>query len=178
MGVSKNNNTYVCKKGWKIYGRDDQKHISLNFNGIIYNLFESIYVCRNLDWAPTTKNKQETKEENSAVADSGFTRNFMEVSAHLNNVQPATKIINAKFPNGYIIRSTIEGGLDLPVLPNIARQEHILPNIKQSLVFIGALCDAICTVTFKIKYGTVIYKDDIILWGCRIHHNTLWYFPP
>ena len=49
----------------------------------------------------------------------------------------------------------MEGELDLPMLPNISRQAHILPNLKHSLVSIGALFDAGCTVTFKIKYVTV-----------------------
>ena len=52
------------------------------------------------------------KEENSAVADSGCTGNFMALSAQLNNVKPTTKITNAEFPNGQIIRSTMEGELD------------------------------------------------------------------
>ena len=43
------------------------------------------------------KNKQETKEENSAVADLRCTGNSMEVSAHINNMQPTTKIINKNF---------------------------------------------------------------------------------
>ena len=64
----------------------------------------------------------------------------MAGSAHLKNVRPTTNIINTKFPNGQIIRPTTEGELDLSMLPNIVRQAHILPNIKHSLVSIGALC--------------------------------------
>ena len=102
---------------------------------------------------------------------------FMAVSAHLNNVRPTTNIINETFPNGNIIISTMEGELDLPMLPNIARQAHIFPNIKHSLVLIGSLCDAGCTVTFKIKYFTVVYKYDIILQWWRNHHDKWWYLP-
>ena len=57
----------------------------------------------------------------------------------------------------------MEGGLDLPMLSNAARQSHIFPNIKHSLVSIGELCDAGCTVTFKGKYITAVYKYDIII---------------
>ena len=67
------------------------------------------------------KNKQETKKENSTVADSGCPVNFMTVPVHLNNVRPTTKIINENFPNGQIIRSTMEGESDLPMLLYIAR---------------------------------------------------------
>ena len=82
---------------------------------------------------------EETKEGNYAVAYSGYTVNLMSVSSHLNNVQPTTNIIDAKYPNGQIIRSKIEGRLDLTMLPNIAIGAHIFPNIKHSLVSIGAL---------------------------------------
>ena len=110
----------------------------------------SIYhVCVNITHLPTTKSTQEKKEENVTVADSGRTGNFMAVSAHLNNVQPTTNMINEKFPSGQIIRSIIEGELDLPMLPNIARQAHILSNIKHSLVSIGALYDAGRKVTLR-----------------------------
>ena len=87
-----------------------------------------------------------------------------------------TKNINTKFTNGQIIKFKTEGELDSLMLPNTARRAHILPNIKHSLVSIGALCDASYTVTFKIKEVTVIYKYNIILLGCRYHHNKCWYF--
>ena len=63
------------------------------------------------------------------------------------------------------------------MLPNTARQAHIFPNIKYSLVSIGALYDSVCTVTFKIKEVIFVYKDDMILRGWINHHNKLWYFP-
>ena len=63
--------------------------------------------------------KTESKEETSAINDSGCTMNFMAVSAHLNNVLPTKIIINAKYINGYIIKFTMEGDLDLPILPGI-----------------------------------------------------------
>ena len=59
----------------------------------------------------------------------------------------------------------MEGELDLPMLPDKARQEPFPPKIRHSLVSIGTLCDAICTVTANIKDVPVIYKDKIILLG-------------
>ena len=66
----------------------------------------------------------------------------MEVSSHLNNVHPTTNIINVECNNGQIIISTMEGELDLPMIPSTARQAHIFPNIKHSLVYIEAICDS------------------------------------
>ena len=63
------------------------------------------------------------------------------------------------------------------MLPDIARKAHTFPNIKHSLVSIGASFDAGCTVTFKIKYVTVVYKYEIILQGWINNQNNLWYFP-
>ena len=67
----------------------------------------------------------------------------------------------------------MEGRFYLPMLPNIARKEHIFSNVKFALVYIGELCDAGCTVTFNLKDVTVIYKEDIILIWWRNHHNKL-----
>ena len=65
------------------------------------------------------------------------------------NMLTTTNIINIKFPYGNIIRSTMKGGLYLPMLKNTARQAHIYPNIKHSLVTFRALCDASLTETFR-----------------------------
>ena len=71
----------------------------------------------------------------------------------------------------------MEGVLDLPMLPNTEILAHIFPNIKHSLVSIVELCDVVCTVKFKKKYVTAVYKEEIILRGWRNQHNKLWYFP-
>ena len=80
----------------------------------------------------------------------------MAVSSHLNNLCPTEKNINEKSPNGKIIRYKIEDQLNLPMLTDLARQAHIFPNIKHSLISIKELYDAGCTVTFKIKDVTAV----------------------
>ena len=75
---------------------------------------------------------------------------------------------NVKCTNGQIIKYTLEGYLDLPMITDISRKSHTFTNIKHSLVSIGSLCDAECTVTFKIKYFIVIYKGKIIIQGEEI----------
>ena len=71
----------------------------------------------------------------------------------------------------------MKGGLYLPMLSNIEKQAHIFPNIKHSLVSIGALYSSSCTLVFNIKEVTVVYKYNIILRGWRNHNNRLWHFP-
>ena len=91
-------------------------------------------------------------------------------------MQLTTNIINAKYPNGHVIISKMEGGRYLPMSPSTERQAHIFPNIKHSLVSIGELYDAGYIVTFRIKDVTVMYKNYIIPRGWRNHQNKLWYF--
>ena len=64
-----------------------------------------MYVAISLESQQQKTDKK--KEENSAVADSGCTVNFLAVSYHLNNVQPTTNMIDAKCLNGHIIISTM-----------------------------------------------------------------------
>ena len=45
------------------------------------------------------------------------------------------------------------------MLPSTERKATILPNREHSLVSIGSLCNSGCTVMFKIKYFTVMYKN-------------------
>ena len=82
------------KKVWNRGGVDNQKHSTLNLNGIDYNIIENEYVFSNLSWAPITKNIKEIEQKNSAVADSGCMGNFVAVYSHLNNVRHTMKIIN------------------------------------------------------------------------------------
>ena len=63
------------------------------------------------------------------------------------------------------------------MIPKTKRQAHIFLSIKHSLVSIGALYDDSCTFTFKIKYVTIVYKQDMILQGWRNQHNKLWHLP-
>ena len=68
--------------------------------------------------------------------------------------QQQQKIVS-KFPNGQIIKSTMEGDLDIPMLPDIARKAHI----KHLLVSIGDSCDTGFTVTSEIKDDIDIHKE-------------------
>ena len=52
------------------------------------------------------------------------------------------KTINAKCTNLYIIKYTMGGDLELPMIPGIDWKARIYPNIKHSLVYIGYICDA------------------------------------
>lgn len=72
--------------------------------------------------------------------------------------------------------STHEAELDLPTLPFAARRVHIIPALKTaSLLSMGQLCDAGCTVTFDATSVTVQLDDTQLLSGSRDLDTGLWH---
>jgi hypothetical protein len=72
--------------------------------------------------------------------------------------------------------STHEAELDLPTLPLAARRVHIVPALKTaSLLSMGQLCDAGCTVTFDATSVTVQLDDTQLLSGSRDLDTGLWH---
>ena len=110
-----------------------------------YNITDTSRLRSDVTRVPLTA----TILQNLAVADSVCLGNFMTVDAVLLNVRSITKPIGEKFPNGQIIKSTMQGELNLLMLLETARKAHVFPSLNQSLVSIGALCDAGCNVIFK-----------------------------
>lgn len=71
--------------------------------------------------------------------------------------------------------STHEAKLDLPNLPPSARRVHIVPALTtSSLLSMGQLCDAGCTVTFDATSVTVQLANKTIMDGIRTSENGLW----
>jgi len=72
--------------------------------------------------------------------------------------------------------STHEGELDLPDLPLAARHVHIVPALQDfSLVSIGQLCDASCSIEFTANSVLVHYNDKLVLCGSRTPETKLWH---
>ena len=81
--------------------------------------------------------------------------------------------------NGAKVSSTHEGIIDVPGLPAGARNAHVLPAMKHSLLSIVQLCNAGCKVIFS-KWGTgveVWYNRKVVLKGRKSMTNGLWYVP-
>ena len=73
--------------------------------------------------------------------------------------------------------STHLADLDLPTLPPEARQVHIVPDLSShSLLALGPLCDAGCSVTFDATSVVVTLQNKPILHGCRTPATRLWHF--
>ena len=72
--------------------------------------------------------------------------------------------------------STHEAELDLPSLPPSARHVHIVPALHtSSLLSMGQLCDAGCTVTFDSLSVTVRLQHEVLMHGDRAKDTGLWH---
>jgi hypothetical protein len=72
--------------------------------------------------------------------------------------------------------STHEATLPIPGLPPAARKVHIVPDLaSHSLLSIGQLCDAGCTVSFTATDCTIQYDDVVVLHGKRPATTGLWH---
>lgn len=90
------------------------------------------------------------------IAVTGSTAHFCTIDTPVINQQVAQHPITLHNPNGSIMKSTHTAELDLPTLPPLARQVHIVPNLaNHSLISIGQLCDGGCNVSFDATTVTV-----------------------
>ena len=72
--------------------------------------------------------------------------------------------------------STHEAELDYPLLPPAARHVHIVPSLAtSSLLSMGQLCDAGCTISFNASDVIITYDDQIVLTGHRTPTTKLWH---
>ena len=97
--------------------------------------------------------------KNMAVADAGATGHFVLPDTPVTNIKIARHPLKINLPDGGCLTSTHTCMLDIPWLPNGAKEAHIVPGLAHtSLISIKILCDAGCKVT---------YDDD----ECRVHYN-------
>jgi hypothetical protein len=79
-------------------------------------------------------------------------------------------------PNGTVMYSTHTAELDIPALPLAARMVHIIPDLQpHSLLSMGQLCDAGCTVHFDATKVIIKYNGKPVLEGPRSTDTRLWH---
>jgi hypothetical protein len=110
------------------------------------------------------------------IADTGSTAHFCTIDTPVINQRIAKHPISIRNPNGSVMQSTHTAELDLPHLPFLARQVHIVPALAHhSLISIGQLCDAGCDVTFDATTVTVHFENKTVLTGTRTKATKLWH---
>ena len=114
-----------------------------------------------------------------AILDSGASSHFLQVDAPLLQKRKTANPIIVTVANGEKASSTHEGFLDVPGLPTAARNAHVIPGIKHSLLSIVRLSNAGCEVKFH-KWGIgveVRYRGKVIMEDRKSTINGLWYVP-
>jgi Reverse transcriptase (RNA-dependent DNA polymerase) len=113
------------------------------------------------------------------IADSGCTAHFCTTTLPVTDKTIAARPLTIRNPNGSTMKSTHTALLDIPALPLAARTVHIVPDLHEnSLISIGQLCDADCTVAFTKHDVTVAYQNEPVLTGSRTPPHGLWHLDP
>jgi hypothetical protein len=113
-----------------------------------------------------------------AIADAGATGHFILPGTPVSDIQPASKPLAINLPNGEKIMSTHTCRLNVPWLPEKAREAHIVPGLAHaSLVSIKILCDAGCRVIYDDNACRVYYNEKIVWIGHREPSTGLWVLP-
>jgi hypothetical protein len=115
------------------------------------------------------------QSHSTALLDSGCTAHFLKANTHCKNKELTQTPLEVHLPNGATIALTHTATLDLPSLPNAARQAHILPELAQhSLLSVRQICDTGCAVTFTANKVTVAHGATTLLTGQHGKDSGLW----
>jgi hypothetical protein len=116
----------------------------------------------------------------TTIADTGCTAHFFTIGAPYFNQRPAKTAINIQNPNGTMMHSDTIADIYLPGLPTSfpvnALQVYVVPDLRtKSLLSLGQLCDAGCTIILTSTTLKVMYEDTCILQGTRTPQTRLWH---
>ena len=86
----------------------------------------------------------------TAIVDSGATHIYIAPQAPTTNTNPTAPTIAVGVVNGQVERSTATADLTLPLLGReFPTTGYLMPLFKHTLVGLGPICDAHCTVQFS-----------------------------
>jgi hypothetical protein len=113
-----------------------------------------------------------------AIADAGATGHFVLPGTPVSNINPAQTPLIINLPDGKQIASTHTCKLNVPWLPDKAREAHIVPDLAHaSLVSIKTLCDAGCKVQYNSTACSVYFQGSLVWIGKREPTTGLWILP-
>ena len=99
----------------------------------------------------------------------------MADKACITSIQSSTPY-TVTLPDGSTATSTHTGLLNLPQLPMAARECHLFPSFRGSLISIGLLCDHGMTATFNATSVTIAHNGHPVLRGHRSPAFPMWMF--
>ena len=113
-----------------------------------------------------------------AISDSGATGHFLLQGAPVVNKRPTASPLKITLPNGKSIQSTHTCNLDIPWLPDVLTEAHIVPGLSHSsLISTRKFADAGCKVLFDMNECRVNCKGALLLTGKREKSTGLWNLP-
>ena len=100
----------------------------------------------------------------TAIVDSGSRGVYLDKGAPFTNINPSDSTICVGTATGQVQQSAALCTLALPQLPTAVYKGHILSIWMHSLVGVGTICDANCTVVFA-KYSFTMFdpQEKVIL---------------
>jgi hypothetical protein len=104
-----------------------------------------------------------------AIADTGASGHYIRPQDPHQSNGTTQDQISVGLPNGATLQSSPNHcTLDIPQLPDDARNAHIIPGLTHSsLVSIGTLCDAGCKATFDRTTVIITNNNDVVMTGQR-----------
>ena len=113
--------------------------------------------------------RRQLKRADTAIPDSGATGFYYAPGAPITNINQDGTPVVVGTASGQPHGSTTTADHQIPDLPSDFPQTgHVMRHFQDTLLGIGPICDAGCTVTFDDKAVTIRYRDGrIILGGWR-----------
>ena len=106
--------------------------------------------------SPTTKTYVSDREENSippdqtGIVDSGATHMYIAPNAPYGQMNTTAKKLKVGTANGQAASSTATATPPIPQLDvDFPTKGYIMPTFKNTLIGVGPICDANCTVVFR-----------------------------
>ena len=129
------------------------------------------------NFAHSAINPSTDLQQHLGNADTGTTGHYIAMNdqACLTDIQP-TVPLTVTLPDGSTATSTHTGLLNLPHLPPAARECHLFPTFRGSLISIGLLCDHGMVATFDATKVTITHNGQTVLSGHRSPAMPLWMF--
>jgi hypothetical protein len=123
---------------------------------------------------PTTLGSSLPIPVTTSIADTGANDHLFSLTANLLNICAAVSPKPVTLPNSTIIWSTHAGELNIPSISLASHTAHMFPDIAESLLSIGLLCDAGCVATFTKTDVTINHDGTTLLTGHRSSVTKLW----
>ena len=96
----------------------------------------------------------------TGIVDSGATDIYFSIDAPVVNIDRATPKVTVGTSTGQTQKLAVAGNLALPHIPlGFPIKGHLMTGLLHTLIVVGPLCDADCTVTFTRKAANVPYKQ-------------------